>query len=407
MCIRLDRSYSEDCLVIDSDFSTPYFIKHMILAGYIKPDMDLEVSHEPHIVTMENAELLLNIAAGFNKYKLPIVYVSRTVENNLPVDVSNLAHKLKGVSHILVEDNTNLNETIVALLGNQIETNGEIGIYFPGKAMGHRKYKIQENLTDGNIAQIITHQIIQYSNAQKIDALYTWQGVYNQMLIDTISRYQDKIINQQKLASQIQKDYSSIEKNQSEYEEYIKELEKLVDEQAEHITFLENTIKENAENNTNILQEKLMCEFVYNQKTIKEQGAIPVLYAGVENEFYEGEVASIILYALKEIVRQRSGIDKPNRTDDILNDIINHNVDLGERERRISEIKKVLKTYTKMDSSTRSKLESLGFNFTADKNHYKMTYGDVSRYKVTIAKTPSDSQHAGRNDTSVIINKFF
>ena len=38
MAIRLDRSYTEDALVTNDAFSTPYFIAMLIREGYVRED---------------------------------------------------------------------------------------------------------------------------------------------------------------------------------------------------------------------------------------------------------------------------------------------------------------------------------------------------------------------------------
>lgn len=99
MSIRLDRSYLEEALSIDSSFSTPHFITLLIEKGYLKKDSDLPISRDPILISEENLEILVDIINGRKKYCLPIVYISRTCTNEEPINTRKLAGRLKGVAH--------------------------------------------------------------------------------------------------------------------------------------------------------------------------------------------------------------------------------------------------------------------------------------------------------------------
>ena len=49
MSVRLDRSYLESALTVESGFSTPHFISLLVEKGYIKDDNNLPVSNRPVI----------------------------------------------------------------------------------------------------------------------------------------------------------------------------------------------------------------------------------------------------------------------------------------------------------------------------------------------------------------------
>ena len=50
MSVRLDRSYLESALTVESGFSTPHFISLLVEKGYIKDDNNLPVSNRPVII---------------------------------------------------------------------------------------------------------------------------------------------------------------------------------------------------------------------------------------------------------------------------------------------------------------------------------------------------------------------
>lgn len=49
MAVRLDRSYIEEALNVDTKFFTPFFISMLIDRGYILKDGNLEVRRTPYL----------------------------------------------------------------------------------------------------------------------------------------------------------------------------------------------------------------------------------------------------------------------------------------------------------------------------------------------------------------------
>ena len=104
MAVRLDRSYTEDALNADPKFSTPHFITLLIERGYIKKDGNLPVLREPIVIA--------DIINGKLRYRLPVVYITRTYYDEDPVNVKFLASRLKGVAHVLVQKSNMTNSRI-------------------------------------------------------------------------------------------------------------------------------------------------------------------------------------------------------------------------------------------------------------------------------------------------------
>ena len=61
MAIRLDRSYVEEAIVTNAEFSTPHFVTLLIEKGYVKSDENLEVSRNAVEITEGNLSLLADI----------------------------------------------------------------------------------------------------------------------------------------------------------------------------------------------------------------------------------------------------------------------------------------------------------------------------------------------------------
>ena len=75
----------------------------LIEGGYLKADNGLEVRRTPLIIDEDNLDIAVDIMTGKRRTRLPVVFVSKTSDNEDPIDVKALAGRLKGAAHVLVQ----------------------------------------------------------------------------------------------------------------------------------------------------------------------------------------------------------------------------------------------------------------------------------------------------------------
>lgn len=376
MTIQLDRGYTEDAQMEDLQFSTPHFISMLIDDGYLLDDNGLPVLRQAISITEDNLSLITDVINGQSHYRLPIVYVTKTVYNRDPVSIAWLCSKLKGVAHILLQADKQTNLEIRSACDDNNEYFGGIGVYFPnGK---HRRFLYRSYIGSDNILMDkVTRSVFQYMNAQKLSLLATWQGVMNSLLTDRyVSQKAEK---------------AEAERARQEAEDEVEYYIGAFDEDNEK---LRQQIEELTRANTSLQMENQGLRG-------KLSGAedVPILFLGVEEEFYQGEIKEMILDA---IAANLKNVGQKTRRGDILNDILQNNdyQKIGEERERI--VKTMFKDYKTLSSSMRQQLLELGFEVTEEGKHYRLTYYGDGRYKTTIAKTGSDWRE-GKNIASVII----
>ena len=67
------------------------------------------------------------------------------------------------------------------------EYHGAIGIYYPNPAAEHQRYLYRAyEGRDTVLLEKVIRNVIQYSNSQLTNVLYTWQGVGNALLRDRL-----------------------------------------------------------------------------------------------------------------------------------------------------------------------------------------------------------------------------
>lgn len=376
MAIRLDRSYTEDALMEDTAFSTPHFLTLLIDGGYLKDDNGLAILRDGLPITEDNLDILAKVINGEAKYKLPVVYVSKTVYNRDPVNIRWLCSKLKGVAHILVESDKRLNYLIRTACNDMNEYNGGIGIYFPNGS--HRRFCFRA-YTGGDrvLLDKVIRSVLQYVNVQTIPLLYTWPGVNNSLLAD-------RLTSQQKERQEAEE---AREKAENEVEEYLGAFDEDMEKYKKQIDELTRA---------NI---SLQMENQGLRAKLSGTESVPVLYLGDEDEFFQGEIKEILLDAVNEALK-----DTPAKTRraDVLNDILISNGYQNIRAERERQIKTMFRDYKSLSGTLRQQLVALGFEITEDGKHYRLAYYGDDRYKTTIAKSGSDWRE-GKNIALTIL----
>ena len=406
MSIRLDRSYADQVKGIDAEFSTPHFITLLIREGYLADDNGLPVLREPVVLDEDRISVVADVMNGTAAYRLPVVYISKTFDNDDPVNTAILAGRLKGVAHVFVQKNPESNTALRQLTDDQNEYNGAIGIYFPNGDPVHKRflYRCSDGF-DVLLMERIIRQVIHYSNTQMTGPLYTWQGVNNAILLEKLAKQREE-----RMAAEREKQETEarakklIEEQVSAAQEFRQKA--LLDAKAEADQLLKQFDDEMSELQARIQELTRANEaLVYENQGLRAKldsiDHVPVLYMGDEFEFYPGEIKELILSVLEDAI---PNLFQGSRRMDLVKDIIQNNNYLRVSKDKAAEIKKMLGTYTGVPARLKQDLEAFGFTITGDGKHYKLVFHGDGRYVFTLAKTPSDVR-AGRNDAQEIIRR--
>lgn len=408
MSVRLDRSYTVDALEADPKFSTPHFITLLIERGYLKDDYQLPVQRIATVINAENVGMLVDVINGERKFKLPIVYVSKTYTDEDPVNVPYLASRLKGIAHVMIEEGNWLNNTIKEECSGKNEYYGAIGIYFPSYGISHRRY-LYKNIAgyDSFLLERVVRSVIQYSNAQMVDTLFTWQGVNNALLRDKLTSQREERLAAEAAQKAAEEAATNIIDSLDEEESRIRK-QAFEDARSEANRILESFDEEMQKLQDQVealtrANEALQFENHGLKAKLDSRESTPVLFMGDEFEFYPGEVKDLLLATLSEAFK---GIQSKSRRADVVKDIIMNNDYQKLSVAKADEAKRILKNYDGMSVKTKQALKDLGFEITDDGKHYKVTYYGDGRYQTTYSKTPSDGR-TGKNITQQTVNMAF
>ena len=408
MAVRLDRSYTEDAMAIDSKFSTPHFITLLIERGYIQKDGNLPVLRTPIMINDSNIDMLADISNGKNHHRLPIVYISKTFYDEDPVDTKRLAGRLKGVAHVLVQETNCTNSRLRSLCNGQNEYYGAIGIYYENQAIGHRRYLYRASTgIDMVLLEKVIRVVIQNSNAQLIDTLYTWSGVNNALLRDRLLCQKEERTaaedERRKALYELLKLKENLDKKQECMQEKAMaeakaEADKILDGFEDEMRKLRDDVTRLTRENEKLVYENMGLRAKLNSNTL-----IPFLFMGDEDDFYQGEVKDFVLSAVK---KELAGTEPNTRKYDVLLDVMQANDYQGVGEKNADIVKKLLSNYSGMTPKIRKGLEDIGFVFDPS-DHQKVKYYGDDRYTLIYASTPSDKGRGGKNNVSRTNKKAF
>lgn len=406
MSIRLDRSYADQVKGIDAEFSTPHFITLLIREGYLADDNGLPVLREPVVLDEDGIGTVADVMNGTAAHRLPVVYISKTFDNDDPVNTAILAGRLKGVAHVFVQKNPESNTTLRQLTEDRNEYNGAIGIYFPNGDPEHKRFLYRgSDGFDALLMERIIRQVIHYSNTKMISPLYTWQGVNNALLLERLARQREERLAAEREKQETEARVIQLIKDREEASHEFRrkaileakaEADHLLEQFDDEMEKLRKQVEELTRAN-----EALQYENQGLRTKLEAVDQEPILYMGDEFEFYPGEIKELILSVLEDTI---PNLFQGSRRYDVVNDIVQNNNYLRVPKERAAIIKKLLGTYTGLPTRLKQDLESFGFRITGDGKHYKLVYYGDDRYVFTLAKTPSDVR-AGRNDAQGIIRK--
>lgn len=381
MSIRLDRSYTEDALDKDRNFSTPHFIKLLIDKGYLKPDHGLEINYTGTVIGRDNLDLLTGVINGEADYDLPVVYVSKTPGNNDSVNVADLSKRLRGVAHVFTEETVELDPIIREKTEEKNEYLGAIGIYYL-KTGKHRRFLYRSTYGyDKFLLEKVISNIVSNSTTHQIDKLFTWEGVRSALL-------SDKLIAQKEERAKAEQ---ARERAENEASEVIDTFDSDLKKYQEQVDYLLNK--------TGALE----MENQGLKAKLNSKESVPVLCMGDEYEFYQGEIKDLLLAVLSDALK---GIAEGTRRFDVITDIIEANGYEKISEKKAEELKRIMNNYDGMSAKTRQALKELGFEITEEGKHYKVRYYGDGRYQSTYSKTPSDAR-TGKNAAQQTIKMAF
>ena len=382
--IYLSREATENTVYFHKEFKPPYFLKLLMRENVLGSDGGLTISEYPHSfgATADEQQVLTQLCLeDARAFRLPVVYLTRDwFTEHCVVDEGELARRLCGVAHVLVESDKDVSRTLKDLCHGKNVYNGGMAVYFPSVSAAAKRFIPYDGMDVEKVMTQMVRMIFRYMNQQKREPLDTWDGI--------------QMMQMRRQTKQLLAEKRRIEENRKQTS---KEKEQYWDEYVKAQTQVEELTKQNA---------RLQSELAVLRARVDSMGENPLLYYGDEKEFYQGEMLEFVRTALSEkLDRLPKEKDRHLRCADVLQDLLNANESEEIQAQRQTELKRVLKGYRTLTPEIQSTLIDAGFRIT-DGKHYKLTYYDDERYTVTMAKSGSDWR-GGENLISEIRKRIY
>lgn len=382
--IYLSREATENTVYFHKEFKPPYFLKLLMRKNVLGSDGGLTISEYPHSfgATADEQQVLTQLCLeDAGAFRLPVVYLTREwFTEHCVVNEGELARRLCGVAHVLVESDKDVSRTLKDLCHGKNVYNGGMAVYFPSVSAAAKRFIPYDGMDVEKVMTQMVRMIFRYMNQQKRAPLDTWDGI--------------QMMQMRRQTKQLLAEKRRIEENRKQTS---KEKEQYWDEYVKAQTQVEALTEQNA---------RLQSELAVLRARVDSMGENPLLYYGDEREFYQGEMLEFVRTALSEkLDRLPKEKDRHLRCADVLQDLLNANECEEIQAQRQTELKRVLKGYRTLTPEIQSTLIDAGFRIT-DGKHYKLTYYDDERYTVTMAKSGSDWR-GGENLISEIRKRIY
>ena len=302
--IYLSREATENTVYFHKEFKPPYFLKLLMRENVLGSDGGLTISEYPHSfgATADEQQVLTQLCLeDARAFRLPVVYLTRDwFTEHCVVDEGELARRLCGVAHVLVESDKDVSRTLKDLCHGQNVYNGGMAIYFPSVSAAAKRFVPYEGMDTEKVMTQMVRMIFRYMNQQKRERIDTWDGI--------------QMLQMRRQAEQLLVEKRRLEENRKQTS---KEKEQYWDEYVKAQTQVEELTKQNA---------RLQSELAVLRARVDSMGENPLLYYGDEKEFYQGEMLEFVRTALSEkLDRLPKEKDRHLRCADVLQDLLNAN----------------------------------------------------------------------------------
>lgn len=162
--------------------------------------------------------------------------------------------------------------------------------------------------------------------------------------------------------------------------------------------------KKNLQKNIDDLNNQILILENQNEELgsyIKQQGYYPLILKGNEKEFYKGEQRNLLLYLLKEELKNNHN----QKQQQIIHIILEQNPSVGNRNKYLTDIFNLL-VNEGLSKKSIDTLSRYGIILSHTGKHPTTTFFNDSRYTMTFSSTPSDL-NVGRQYYRQIRKLFF
>lgn len=363
--VRTERT-ANDAVPFLPDAKKPFIVRNLmgILGGGV--DGELRVSDDPHILSDNDRDMVVRLLNGDSEHHLPFIYISHPFDGNHIVDFVSLAKHLGGIAHILVEPSRDFSIDIQKEVFSENPYGGYIGIYYSSQKV--QKFPPSLFVDDFTLRKEI------YSNIRS-------------SLLNRRPLIRCSWSNIQTLLSRRDREFVRADAPDA-VREYVQAFDAEMEAKDLQIAEAEAEIA------------RLRSELILENRQSRASRDL-TLSLGGEQQLTDNEFHDIVIDALAVQVNNLTG-----RREEVLRKILDNNQPFGHLSRKREFIKALLRGYRSMTPEIRGSLVQMGFTFSEEGKHIKLTYRGDGRYTFILSKSASDHR-TGLNTAGEISRSIF
>ena len=179
--LYLSREATENTVYFHKEFKPPYFLKLLMRENVLGADVGLHISGYPHSfgATADERQVLTQLCLeDAGTFRLPVVYLTRDwFTEHCVIDEGELARRLCGVAHVLVESDKDVSRALKDLCNGKNVYNGGMAVYFPSVSAAAKRFIPYDGMDVEKVMTQMVRMIFRYMNQQKRERLDAWVGI--------------------------------------------------------------------------------------------------------------------------------------------------------------------------------------------------------------------------------------
>ena len=182
LIVRENREATEQTKHMGGTGEIPRFVKALVRSDWLEEDYNLQIQEKPLGITRDNCQIIQDVINRKSIYSIPVVYITKDTEYDLPVSQYDIASLLQGSAHVLFESDPLVTERLKKATNDSNPYGGFIGIYFPAKTAKPKRVDPYRSETEADFKRYLVKTINEYHLRQEVKESETFDGIKNTYL---------------------------------------------------------------------------------------------------------------------------------------------------------------------------------------------------------------------------------
>ncbi|WP_427023694.1 hypothetical protein ACP4J4_14345 [Aureimonas ureilytica] len=349
----------------------PFFVKMAIEDGWPERDGDYNISLEPIYIKDDNLDSVANSILGNARTSLPVIYISRIIDESLPLnpgELSRLALRLSGIAHVTIEPSRRFSTRLQHAANRKNPYNGTI-------AVSLSPYGVIKKFYLGGLyknSEELIHAVSDYCKNIVTNRLPIFGTDWEALAEHTSDALRNELSN-----------------GSLEMAEWFKEQEETLKEKDFEIAILKEKLDKLQ---SSLIQKDLKSDTIYSEN----------FQSTIGKEIYQGEFSDRLKY-ICEYVSGTSPEDLDVRSIKFCEEVASKIRWSGGASKLVTRVNQAGRDNTTASDRLGAILSEIGYEYRLDGGHPVYTPKNLFGLEAQTLSTSSSDKRAGKNSASRIV----